>query len=357
MTEDQNADYKISSLEGQASDLQKSGLLTNVRDLLEDVDAKLSGLPAKLAEMRSKGYVFKSYLEEQAKALKADWPSLKARVQSEIDSRVRDLEGDLRRAEQAVRTLQPYKGRSLSAAQAAINRVQSDLDSAERRVRAANDAATGMFDAKQRDVDQVDAEVRRCLEMLGWADKASFGFHPGEALVEVVNAKWLKDGRGEGPKGILFLTDQRILFEQREKVATKKVLFITTASQEVQQLQWEAPLGTLQEAAASEQRKALILKKEHLTLQFKPSATVREVLMELDADSEGWRALINRVLSGDINKERVAGAAEAAAQEAAIEVPSKCPSCGATLDISVVKGMTAVKCTYCGTNIPLTRKA
>jgi hypothetical protein len=77
--------------------------------------------------------------------------------------------------------------------------------------------------------------------------------------------------------------------------------------------------------------------------------------MQLSADSETWQTLINRVLSGDIEQERVAGAAQAAAEEAAIQVPTKCPSCGAGLDIQVVKGMNAVKCVYCGTSIPLTR--
>lgn len=356
MTQDQNADSAISRLEDRAEELQRSGLLSSVRDSLEDLDALINQLPSKLSELRAKGYVFKSYFEDKAKTLKADWPSLRPRVQNEIDNRVRDLEADLRRAENAVRSLSTYKGRSLTSAQSAINRVESELDSAERRVKAANDTASGMFDSKGTDARQLDWEITRCMEWLEWADKASFGFQPGEALVEVVKAQWLQDGNKEGPKGMLFLTDRRIIMEQREKVAKKKVLFITTASEEVQEVKWEAPLGALVEAQASEQRKALIIKKEHLTLKFKPPATMREVLLELSGgDSEEWRALINRVLSGDIEKERIAGAAQAAAQEAAIQVPSKCPSCGASLDVQVVKGMSAIKCPFCGTSIPLTK--
>jgi hypothetical protein len=99
----------------------------------------------------------------------------------------------------------------------------------------------------------------------------------------------------------------------------------------------------------------LVLKKEQLTLSFRRPAKVREVLLELSQDSEAWRALINRVLSGDIDKERVLGAKEAATQEAAVKAPSKCPNCGAALEIgTVVRGMTAIQCIYCGTSVPLT---
>lgn len=355
MSQDQTADYEIRDLERKAADLQKQGLLTDVRDALEDIDTKLSQMPGQLAEARTKGYVFKSYLEEQISALQDQWAQIRGNVERESDRRVRELKDDLTRAEQAVRQLAPLKGRSLSSAKSSLSRVESELDSVERQVEAATAAVRAMYDTLQSKLWQVEREVTTCLELIELMDQASFGFRPGEAGVAAVKAKWLKDGRKEGPKGILFLTDQRLAFEQREKVARKKVLFITTSSEEVQELQWEAPLGTLTESKATEQRKAIVVKKEHLALEFKPPATVREVIMELSDDSETWRTLISRVLSGEIDRERVEGAAEAAVEAASsIQIPTNCPNCNATLDVTVTRGMTAIKCTFCGTSIPLT---
>jgi hypothetical protein len=355
MSDDQTADYEIRDLERRAADLQKAGLMNSARDALGEIDTTLGQLPSRLQEARTKGYVFKSYLEEQVESLQGQWRSVRGNVQREIDRRARELEDDLEKAERSVSGLSRYKGRALSSAQSGISRVESELDSLERRIDAASEAVGGLYEAIQSEMWQVGREVDECVELLELMDKASFGFRPGEAGVAAVRAKWLKDGHKEGPKGVLFLTDQRILFEQREKVAKKKVLFITTKSEEVQELQWEAPLGTLEEAEATEQRKALVLKKEQLTLNFKPPATIREVLMELSADSDTWRALINRVLSGEIDRERVAGAREeAAAEVSAVKVPSNCPNCNATLDITVTRGMTAIKCPFCGTSIPLT---
>ena len=50
-----------------------------------------------------------------------------------------------------------------------------------------------------------------------------------EYVIIGVKAVWTKDGKEnkDDPEGVLFLTDQRILFEQKEEVATKKFLFIT----------------------------------------------------------------------------------------------------------------------------------
>lgn len=349
---DRTADYEIGSLENRAASLQRAGLLADLRDALEDLDAAVSRLPGNLSQARARGYVFEGFLEGQIEAVQERWSSARQNAQREISRRVRDLEDDLYRAEEAVRGLRRYRGGPLSIAQSALNRADSQLSSAERRVQAANDAVKGMFDAVESDVKQITAEVDACVELLDLMDGASFGFQPREAGVAAIKARWLRDRRKEGPTGILFLTDRRLIFEQREKVAKKKVLFVKVSSELVQEMLWEAPIGTLVEFKASEKRRALVLKRELLTLVCKQPATIKEALLELSADSDAWRALINRVVTGDIDKERV-GTEEAAVEEPVIEVPSKCPGCGAGLDIQVVKGMMAIECPYCGTSIPL----
>ena len=97
MTEDQTADYKIRDLERRAADLQKEGLLTDVRDALEDISTTLAQMPAQLAEARTKGYVFKSYLEGQAASLQQQWASARGDVERECNRRVSELKDDLAR--------------------------------------------------------------------------------------------------------------------------------------------------------------------------------------------------------------------------------------------------------------------
>ena len=88
MTQEKTADYEIRDLERRAADLQKKGLLTGVRDELEDLDTSLSQLPARMEEARAKGYVFKSYLEEQIASLGTQWRPMRGRLQRERRSRI-----------------------------------------------------------------------------------------------------------------------------------------------------------------------------------------------------------------------------------------------------------------------------
>ncbi len=354
--EDQTADFRIDQLERRARELQEAGTMAEIRDEVEDIESTLSQLPARLREARTRGYVFKNYLEKQIESLKEQWDSMRDDIKREIDRYARELQPDLDLAERTLRRIYPYRGRSLSSAQVVLNLVEAELESVERQVEAATKAVRGMYDSLQSEVNRVRGHINKALGMLDLMDQASFGFRVGEAGVAAVKARWLKDGQKKGPEGILFLTDQRLIFEQREKKATKKFLFITVESEEVKELQWEAPIGALVEARASEKRRALIMKRELLELRFKPPATVREIVLELKEDSETWRAIINRVVTGEIDNERVKSEGETA-QKPTIELPTHCPSCGARLDVTVTRGMTAIKCAYCGTNIPLTPAA
>jgi hypothetical protein len=69
---------------------------------------------------------------------------------------------------------------------------------------------------------------------------------PTEAAVFAVGVVSLQGSKGspDDPKGILYLTDQRLIFEQKQEIATKKFLFITTEKQKVQKLVFEVPALT-----------------------------------------------------------------------------------------------------------------
>ena len=58
-----------------------------------------------------------------------------------------------------------------------------------------------------------------------------------------VKARWDQEGDND-PEGILYLTDKRLIFERKEKVATKKVLFVTVSSQMVHEVMIDQPLAT-----------------------------------------------------------------------------------------------------------------
>jgi len=338
---------RVEAVEYKFRSLQDDIALRWVSDALEDIDTALRDLPASIQQARSRGYVFKSFLERKAEVLGQQWAELRPRVTSAVDERSRELRYQSDLFQQRLPFLRPNRSEvELATAESAL----SDLES---RVRAAKGSIEGMYDALQGNLRQTTDQVKEIAWVLDQVDGATFKLYPGEGVVSAVKAQWMTSEK-EGPKGVFYLTEERALFEQKEEIATKKVLFIATEKQKAQELKWEAPLSQIESARASEKGGAIlgIGKKEILEFDFGTSVKVRSALLRLEADSDAWQALIGRVKSGDIAGERTAPKDKAAVQ-AARAAPAQCNVCGATITQAVVKGMTEIKCEYCGTVIRL----
>ena len=266
-----------------------------------------------------------------------------------------DLTAELRAVGALVRTLQPLKTRALTTVEGAVADVDARLDALAQRVAAAANTLAGMFDAAEGELRAIDDAVADGAGLLDEMAAATFPWQPGECGVAMVEAEQLGERKEDTLKGILFLTDRRLIMERAEKVATKKVLFITTRSEMVRELLWEASIDLLDETEATEKRHALVLTRELLNLTFKRPAAVERVALRLKADSDAWRNLIGQVQSGTIEVQRVADSADAP-PPVRYRVPAKCPGCGASLSLAgEVRGMTACTCETCGNVITLER--
>jgi hypothetical protein len=269
---------------------------------------------------------------------------MKDRVADEVTKRTRDLERDANAAE---RTLQQAMDGSASR----VTRAESAIESLESKARAAQSAVEAMYEPVQQNVNQTQRQVEQIRWLLDEIDEASFELHPVEDPVAACKAQYI-EREDEGPEGVLYLTDERVIFERKEEVAIKKVLFITTQKETVQEFIFDVSVGHIDEAKASDKKKFLG-RKEMLELLFAPEADLSGATLRLiRAENEEWAALIGRVKSQEIAKERTQPKDEAA-EEAARSAPTKCPTCGATLSVEIVRGMNEISCEYCGSIIRL----
>ena len=338
---------RVESVESRFNSLQDDIALRWVNDDIGTVDSQLRDLPSSIQQARSRGYVFKSYLKKKTEALASQWDQLRPRVVSTVDEQSRDLRYQADLFRQRLPFLRPNRS------EIELSTAESTLRDLESRVSAAKGTLQGMYETLKGNVRQTVDQVKEVAWVLDEVDGAMFKLYPGECVVSAVKAQWMTSEK-EGQKGILYLTDERVLFEQEEEVATKKVLFIATEKKKVQELEWEAPLSQIESVQASEKGGAIlgIGKKEILEFHFGSSVRVRSVLLRMEADSDAWQALIGRVKSGDIAGERTAPK-DKTVVEAARAAPTKCTTCGATITQAVVKGMTEIKCEYCGAIIRL----
>ena len=342
-TSSEESRAKLDELQDRLGDLQESLLLTSAHSNMGDLETALSLLPAEIEELRTRGYVFRSFLENKINVLAKQWEEIDSRVSREVSRRQRELEREADVAESALR--QAMSGRASQ-----VSRAESAIETLERKVRAAQSAVEAMYGALQQNVNQTRSQVEQIRWLLDQVDEACFQLYPAEDPVTACKAQYMETKK-EGPEGVLYLTDGRLIFEQKEEKATKKILFITTEKEKVQQLIFEVPIGQIEEVKSSQ--KGFLGRKEMLELLFAPEADLSGATLRLrGADNEEWAGLIGRVKSDEIVKERTRPKDEATV-EAARAAPTKCPTCGATLSVEIVRGMREVTCEYCGTVIRL----
>jgi len=343
-TEQPNPEFikRVEALEARFREMQDDISLSWARKAGDDLGAELRGLPASIGQLRVRGYAFRSFLERKADVLAQQWAELRPRIVEATEARAKDLRYKADLFQQRLPFLRYNKSEvELSAAEAALQ----DL---EARIKTAGEELQEMGKTIEENVKQTTGQVKELAWVLDQAEGASFRLQPGESVVSAAGGQWMTSEK-EGPKGVLFLTDERVLFERKEEVVTKKVLFVAKEKQKFQELQWEAPLGRVQSVQASEKGGAIlgIGKKEILEFRFGGGTKVDAAVLRLDADSAAWQALIARAKSGDLAAERAIPKGQAA--PAAAPAALKCAVCGATLTPPAGKAAAEVKCEFCGT--------
>lgn len=329
---------------------QLSGRITlgHLRDEIEDKAGQIEALPGQIAELAERGYRHGGGLEAQAETLQKGWPARRRQALDVLGQEARSL-GELGQPIERLCARPALADNILDQLERKLDHLDAQTDTAERNVR-------GTFDTLGQQLYQLQREFRGVEFLLDSLDTASFDLYPDEYGVAACKATWRN--HPDEPEGILFLTEGRVIFEQREKKAVKKLLFITTESELVQEKLWGTPVGNVAELEA-EDKKKFLSRKELLGFRFREytGGLHGEVTLELeDATNEEWAGLIKRVQRGefDLAPSGAPAGTPAADGEPAAEAPStrdiptRCPACGGQLP-ALVKGMRELRCEYCGT--------
>jgi hypothetical protein len=335
---------RVDTLKDTLKEVQEKALLTSVRDQAEDVETQANRVFDLARTVRERGYAWEKDLEPKCLDFRKRWAELKPGVTQSIvretaalKVRVAQAEADV--AQAAARAVNP------AAANAVLPAVEQTLDTLKGAAEAAEKAVGGMFDEMSSDLSTLESHLTQISWMIDQAAASKIEWLAAETGVLAVKAQWDRDGK-DGPKGILYLTDQRLAFERKEDVATKKVLFITTEKEKVQEAMLAVPLTDMTGVTAS--KKGLVGHEDHLDFEFSSNAPVRKAHFHIDGqDCNQWQAAIGRVKDGEIEKSRVAPISEEEKQRLR-NAPTKCSSCGGVIKAPILRGQTEIHCTYCG---------
>lgn len=342
----------IRSLQYDADSLQREVKLSTLRDTVEDLDNHVTGLKQRIEEIRKRGYAFEKGLENKAIDLARRWQATKPSLQMQINQQVAGLESAMRSVESQMTQLAAKAG-NVSLGRTAYNQAKAAVENLESRASAAASTLQGLYDSIESEVQALQNHLQDVEWMLKQIEEASFSLLPTEAGIMAVEATWLQDNREdkEDPKGVLYLTDQRLIFEQKQEVATKKVLFITTERKKVQEVDFEVQIPLVERIQANKQ--GLLKNEDHLELTFASGAPTHATHFHLfGQDCNEWQRLINQAKAKEFDKER-ALEIDKEVVEKVKSAPTECPNCSGKITQVVARGMDTITCPYCGSVIRL----
>ena len=339
---------KVQAIQSRYEGLAAEAQLSSVYDAIGEIDAMVTELPLAVDELRARGYVHSRQMEDKLAALAEQWDETRPSVESTLATQVQRLDQDLNRAETKVALINPRNAATVRAADTAVNSLSNQVSAARR-------AVTGLYDDIQQGLQGVQYEISQIEKMLALFDESpEIQLREAEGPLLAVKAIWRRDG-DDGPEGILFLTDQRLLFEQREEVVTKKRFGIFKAESEmVQKLLVEANVYEIESLVDKEEGGFLGMGKDDiLEMTFAATAPLSRAKFHLKGqDSADWAVMIKRVQTGEIDQHRAAEYLDEVEEALAMSAsfPAQCPTCLAPVP-EQPRGVTSYTCEFCGTVI------
>jgi len=338
-----------STLEQNFASLHDDARLSSVRTSMEQTSAKLGGLPGRLQKLRARGFQFQSTLEQELERLARDWDQFKPQFAASAERETQRLAVPMARVQEEVMGGRRYMSLPVSQVSARLDQSSAQLENLKKEISAASGTLQQMLTSASAGIVKAEKLISDAETMLDELDAASFRLLPNETPVAMAQAEWQR-GKDDELKGLLFITDHRLIFERKEDVVTGRRLLIFKDKTKVREMMMETPIGAVEDVVV--ERVGGLFKKQVVKFVFTaPPAFYREMLMSLRGDPAEWKGVITRVITEDVEKDRVAGDAEAQPKESVVPTVIRCTGCGSTLTAPIVKGMKSIKCEYCGTVI------
>lgn len=356
---------KISDLRSKASRLQSEALFSDESREISALDKNLEDALRKLETLKGKGYLHGRTVEENLKRAKELWQDRRREAENELRNLSNDLRYKSEQVDKEVRDLRNTFERDFREAERRYRDVENRVEEFERLVNSAESRIEGKFQDLKNDLNKASSLLTEIENGYNLLEKASFKLHQEEDLIYVCGAQYLEDKKKNGPKGNIFLTGNRFIFEQNEEVVVSRSFIFFTKKEHVQKIITERAIGALGEMKDLEQ--GFVFKAEVLDVVFKDGKAPQSMMFKLNKDSKMLKDLINRIISGDIERDKTGGkpptgtlsqgettiapATEPAAAPSGSLKEIRCPGCGVLYDKPLLKGMTSDNCDYCGTTI------
>lgn len=226
------------------AEMDENRLLEPLRALAAPVNQRL---PEMVRKLREGGYRFATDLEQKLAELTRRFTLADDELRREAQSRLRDLawrRDDLvRMYHSACQLNAPGTEHQIQALIAGLGAVRSEIPRLREMLQSRLADIHPLLQELQRRGDEIERTLKRGLE-------ANFSFLPNEHLFLALEAEWRKGASArENPDGWLYVTDQRLVMERREKEGG----FLGIGGHKVQEVVWEIPWSEVETITAEQQ--------------------------------------------------------------------------------------------------------
>lgn len=247
---------------------------------------EVAKLQETLKSVRERGYKHEQELEKNVDKLYGILSERGSKLYQLMKDESQRLLGELKEATAMV---------SASAEKESfLARAEEEIADLQRKVSASKETMMNYLNPFDDDKRSLQSALYVIQQTLGLRDEASFSFNAGENVIIADKAEWVATGKGkDDPDGVVFLTDQRLCFEQKE--TTGKFLGMFGGDKQ-HGLKWEFALDQI--ASVTSENKGFLGNKDMVTIALKPGAAHSEIVLEIkSADNKVWVEKINSVIS------------------------------------------------------------
>lgn len=343
MAEELSAEQIVSRVQGRFKSLRDDAAMTAASRKMGDVSTTVAGLPGEIEKLRDRGYAFAGYLSARAESLRSQWEEVHGRIESQVRSETEQLKATIGKLDPLMTRLGMAGGSEAAVRQLAAQ-VEGQFGAVEDEIKHAEERIQGLYGTLERDVNEIRQKLTKFNWYMDMVGEAGFELGATEAVYIVAKGEWVKTGKGkDDPDGLFYLTDQRLIFERKEKEGG----FLGFGAKKVQGIEWEVPLGSIGKVTA--EKKGLFGGKDMVTFEFTSGGPGNPTTIEVKGGiNANWYAQqVERAKAGDIDQERAVQVAPEVLERVK-NAPAACPSCGAPFTTPITSSMTQLACEYCG---------
>ena len=331
---------EYNSISSQLNNIERE--INEFLSILTRMDTYSIEIPSSLVKIRNQGYVYFSNLEEEANSLIDNWLKVRHSYLT-IAKRLQEYLPQVRSLRERLTKLSGAKGTQTDFIHLRNIRFEANaLESVVKSMTSEVSSSVKNVENRFRQISSRIYMIENSLKQLGFS---SLRLMDGENIVCAYEAKLLETKE----KGIIYVTDKRFIFEVIKEIPLKKVLFITTKKKIVREVKYDIPIGYIYRVNKG---KVGFFARGGIFVDFRQGAPVSKLIFDLkDYLIDYLISDVNYVLTGRADKEKLRVSKEMISER--IPKVIKCPVCGAPVKQEIVRGMTSVRCQYCGAVIQL----